>query len=250
MHVRVILPVITASWVKETREGYAGAARSSTEISVVPLDWGTPSIECYRDESLVVPDIITKAVDAEAEGVDAVIIDCMADPGLDAARELVDIPVVGPAQASMHLAATLAHRFSVLVISEGDVVSVDRQAARYGLSGRLASARPINVPVLDLAEDPDATLDALLSAGQRAVDEDGAHILIPGCTGLAGWAPRIEAGLAGRGCEVTVLDPPAVAIKLAESLVDMALSHSRLTYPKPPAKEIRWPWDTAPLGAR
>ena len=247
MHIRVILPVTTASWVEGTKKSYAAAARPSTEISVVPLDWGTASIECHRDESLVIPDIITKAVEAEAEGVDGLIIDCMADPGLDAARELVDIPVVGPAQASMHLAATLAHRFSVLVISEGDIVAVDHQAARYGLSRRLASARPINVAVLDLEENPDATLQALVAAGQKAVEEDGAHILIPGCTGLAGWAPRIAASLAERGCEVGVLDPPSVAVKLAETLVDLGMTHSRLTYPRPPRKEIRWPWDT-PLG--
>ncbi len=244
MHIRVILPVITASWVESTKEGYAAVVRPSTEISVVPLDWGTASIECHRDEALVVPDIITKVVEAEADGVHGVIIDCMADPGLDAARELVDIPVVGPAQASMHLAATLAHRFSVLVISEGDIMAVEHQASRYGLSRRLASARPIHVPVLDLEEDPEATLEALVAAGEKAVREDGAHILIPGCTGLAGWAPRIQAALADRGSEVPVLDPPSVAVKQAETLVDLGLSHSRLTYPTPPRKPIRWPWKT------
>lgn len=244
MRIRVILPVITDAWIDGTRAAYASAARASTEISVAALDWGTASIECYRDEALVVPDIITKAVEAEEEGVDGLIIDCMADPGLDAARELVDIPVVGPAQASMHLAAMLGHRFSVLVISEADVGAVDHQAARYGLAGKLASSRAFNVAVLDLEENAGETLEAVIAAGEKAVTEDGAHVLVPGCTGLAGWAPRIQAGLAERGCEVPVLDPPSVAVKVAESLVDLGLAHSRRTYPRPPTKEIRWPWPT------
>lgn len=37
---------------------------------------------------------------------------------------------------------------------------------------------------------------------------------------------------------VPVIDAPWAAVKLAESLIDMGLSQSKLTYPSPPAKEI------------
>jgi allantoin racemase len=53
----------------------------------------------------------------------------------------------------------------------------------------------------------------------------------------------VQEGLAERGCEVPVIDPPAVAVKLAEGLVDMGLAHSKRTYPLPPDKEIvGYPW--------
>lgn len=245
MHIRIVNPVITRRWEEDTRRTYADAARTGTRVSVVSLDWGTASIECYRDEALVVPDILTKAVEAEREGADAVIIDCMSDPGLYAARELVSIPVVGPAQASMHLAAMLGHRFSVLVLFDHDIPAAEDQAARYGLSAKLASARAFNIPVLALDDDVEATLQTLIDLSEQAVRGDGAHVIIPGCTGLAGLAPRIQAGLAGRGCEVPVLDPPSVAMKLAESLVDLGQSHSKRTFPHPPAKELRWPLEGA-----
>jgi len=245
MHIRVINPVITTRWEENTRRTYTNAARSGTQVSVVSLDWGTASIECYRDEALAVPDILTKALQAEKEGVDAVIIDCMDDPGLRAARELVSIPVVGPAEASMHLAAMLAHRFSVLTTLERDISMVEDQVARYGLSTRLASVRALNIPVLALDDDGEVTLQVVIEASEQAVREDDAHIIIPGCTGLAGLAPRVQTGLAERGCEVPVLDPPSVAMKLAESLVDLGQAHSKRTYPKPPAKEILWPSESA-----
>jgi allantoin racemase len=245
VEVYVINPTITTRWHEDTRRTYAEAARPGTVVRVVTLDWGTASIESYRDEALVVPDILTKAVRAEKAGADAVIIDCMADPGLYAARELVRIPVVGPAQASMHLAAMLGHRFSVLTVSEQDVPEVEEQASRYGLSTKLASARPFNIPVLALDDDVDETVGVLVTVAERTIREDGAHVVIPGCTGLAGLASRIQAELAERGCEVPVLDPPYVALKLAESLVDLGQSHSRRTYPSPPVKEIRWPADCA-----
>jgi allantoin racemase len=245
MEVHVINPTITTSWQEDTRRTYAEAARPGTVIQVITLDWGTASIESYRDEALVVPDILTKAVRAEQAGADAVIIDCMSDPGLYAARELVSIPVVGPAQASMHLAAMMGHCFSVLTVSEHHVPAVVEQAARYGLTAKLASARPFGIPVLALGDDVDETVRALVRVAERAVREDGAHVVIPGCTGLAGLASHIQAGLAERNCEVPVLDPPCVALKMAESLVDLCQSHSRRTYPSPPFKEIRWPTDGA-----
>jgi allantoin racemase len=148
----------------------------------------------------------------------------------------------------MHLAAVLGHRFSVLTLFDHDIPSVEDQAARYGLSAKLASARAFNIPVLALADDLEATVRVLVEVGERAVRDDGAHVLIPGCTGLAGLAPRIQAGLAERGCEVPVLDPPPVALKLAESLVALGLAHSKRTFPSPRAKAMRWPV-TSPLVA-
>jgi allantoin racemase len=241
VRIHIINPTITTDWEEDTRRTYADAARPGTVIQVVTLDWGTPSIESYRDEALVTPGILDKTVLAEQAGADAVIIDCMADPGLYAARELVSIPVVGPAQASMHLAAMIGHRFSVLTVSEQDVPAVAEQAARYGLSAKLASARPFSIAVLDIGNDIDETVRVLVEIAERVVQEDNAHVIIPGCTGLAGLAPRVQAGLAERNCEVPVLDPPSVALKMAESLVDLGQSHSRRTYPSPPDKEIRWP---------
>ena len=241
MEIHVINPTITARWEEETRRTYAAAARPGTIIRVVSLEWGTASIESYRDEALAAPDILNQTVRAERAGADAVVIDCMADPGLYAAREMVSIPVVGPAQASMHLAAVLGHRFSVLCVFDQDVPAIAEQAARYGLSAKLASARPFNIPVLALDDDPDGTLRTLVEVAERAVREDGAHVIIPGCTGLAGLAPRIQSGLTERGCGAPVLDPPSVALKLAESLVDLGYSQSRRTYPSPPSKRIRWP---------
>ncbi len=242
MHIRIINPVITTSWAENTQRTYSNAANPGTEVSVVSLEWGTASIESYRDDALATPGILNKIVQAEEEGVDAVVIDCMADPGLHAARELVRIPVVGPAQASMHLAVVLGHRFSVLSTSDRDVPWIEDQVHRYGLSQQLASVRAINIPVLSLADDPEATIQALIVAAEQAVRVDGAHVLIPGCTGLAGMASRIQEALASQGYDILVLDPPSVAMKLAESLVFLGYAHSKRTYPAPPVKEIRWPF--------
>jgi allantoin racemase len=151
---------------------------------------------------------------------------------------LASIPVIGPAQAGMHLAAMLAYRFSVITVLEQGIPRVHRQILGYGLAGKVASLRAINIPVLEMGEDRERVIQAVIEESARAVREDGAHIIVPGCTEMIGMAPVVQEGLAELGCEVPVIDPPAVAVKLAEGLVDMGLSHSKRTYPPPPAKEI------------
>ena len=245
MIVRVINPTVTAQWNDETQSTYEEAAHPGTEISVVSLDWGTASIESYRDESLAVPDILNKVVQAEQEGMDAVIIDCMSDPGLYPARELVRIPVVGPAEASMHLGAILGHRFSVLTVFDSDIPAVEDLANRYGLATKLASVRAFNIPVLELHEDLGATIQSLAELSDTTLKADGAHVLILGCTGLAGLAPRIQEILAERGWVIPVLDPPSVAVNLAESLVNMSLIQSKRSYDYPPSKKVIWPVEAA-----
>jgi allantoin racemase len=238
MKFRVIVPVTTKEFVTATWPQYAAAARPDAEISVVGLDRGPASLESDYEDALAVPGILARVRAAEAEGTDAVIIDCMADPGLAPARELASIPIVGPAQAAMHLAAILAHRFSVLTVLERDIPLIDRLARLYGLKGNLASVRPVNIPVLELDRDRERLMGALVEQSARAVVEDGAHILLFDCTGMRGLAQQVEQALAERGCTVPVIDPSLAALKLAEGLVDMGLAHSKRTYPLPPDKEI------------
>jgi allantoin racemase len=238
MKIRVIAPVTTQAFVADTAAVYREAARPDTEISVVGLDRGPASIESDYEEALAVPDVLAKARAAEKDGMDAVVIDCMADPGVDAARELLTIPVVGPAQASMHLAAMLAHKFSLIGIMERDIPIFHRLFVKFGLEGKVASVRVVNIPVLGLDDDPARLTEAVVGASLQAVSEDGAHAILLGCTGMKGVARAVSEELAERGYPVPVINPSLVALKLAESLVDMGLAHSKRTYPPPPPKEI------------
>jgi len=246
MKIRVIVPVIPYETVDATRALYAAAARPDAEISVVCLDQGPASIESDYEEALAVPNLLTKVRAAEMEGMNAVIIDCTSDAGLSPSRELVSIPVVGPGQTAMHLAAILGHRFSVIAVLERDIPPIDRQARLYGLERELASVRPVNIPVLDLDKDRDPStplragrlVGALVEQATRAVAEDGAHVIVFGCTAMMGLAHQVELALAERGYAVPVIDPGVAALKLAEGLVDMRLAHSKRTWPPPPSKEI------------
>jgi len=218
MLIRIINPTITEKWESEKQKNYQLAANPGVKISVVSLENGTVSIESYRDLALTIPGICDKVLEAKLEGVDGVIIDNMLDVGVPVARELMHIPVIGPGEASMRLAATLGHRFSILTTIESLIPMVEKQVDKCALSSKLASVRALGIPVLALRDDPQVTLKTIIDVSEKAVERDGAHVIIPGCTSLGGMAPKIQAGLKERGYQIIVIDPLSAVMQIMDIL--------------------------------
>jgi allantoin racemase len=236
VQIRVVTPITTPGFT--TARDFDPYARADAEVSVVSLDAGPASIESHFDEALALPDTLAKIVEAEREGVDAVVIDCMGDPALGAAREATSIAVLGPAQTSMHLAALLAHSFSVVTVLDAVVPLLEDLAAKYGLASKLRSVRSVDIPVLEL-DDHERLVNALAEESVRAIEEDGAHAIVFGCTGMRGCADGLRAALAERGYSgIPVIDPVVATYKIAEALVDLGLAPSERTYPAPRDKTI------------
>jgi allantoin racemase len=239
--ILVINPTISHEWDAPSLEYLRAAAASGTQLEVVSLDWGPASIESRVDDDLAAPGILMSAIQAERQGAEAILISCMNDPGLTAARESVRIPVVGPAQASMHLAAMLSHRFSMITTGTNDIPVVEELVARYRMTDRLASVRAIDIPVLGLGTQAEATREAVVSVAEAAVLQDGAGAIILGCTLLADLAPQIRSDLSDRGIDVPLINPILAALRLAETLVSLGLSHSSRSYAPPGDKPLIWP---------
>ncbi len=238
MKIQIITPTLETPALRLAIEEVLPYARPGVELESSFIEKGFPSIESRYEEAVNVPGTLQRVREAEERDSDAIIINCMADPGLYAARELVDIPVVGVGQTAFHLAAMLGHRFTVIPPLERNESMTEEVVARYGLESRLASVRAANIPVLDLKQGEGDLADILYHTSVQAIEEDGAHVIVLGCTGMAGIASQVGKRLAKDDYHVPVIDPGIVALKLAEALVDMKLSHSKRTYPKPPDKEL------------
>lgn len=235
MKICAIIPILKEKKFEDvTYKELKSAARPDVEVTVVSLEKGPASIESMYEEEVAAPWILQKVKEAEEKGFDAVIIDCMGDPALEAAREIVDIPVVGPCESSMMVASMLGDKFSVVTILKRLIPLFWRKVKRYGLENKVASVRSIEVPVLELEEKRDKVKAALMEESRKAIEEDGADVIILGCTGLIGMAEELKKGLG-----VPVVDPGITPLKVAEILVDLGLSQSKVVYPKPPEKEIR-----------
>jgi allantoin racemase len=236
LKIKVIVPIIVDTFDEEVRKEFTHYAWPDTKIDVVHLDKGPASIESQYDEALAAPDILIKAKQAKKEGYNGVIIDCFGDPGAGAARETVDIPVVGAFEPSVLFAISLGNKFSIVTVLKSVVPMIENLAKVSGIYEKLASVRQVNIPVLELT-DKEKLKQALFAEMLKAIEKDRAEILILGCTGMMGLARDLEKNLKEKGYEVPVIDPAAASVKFMESLVVLGLKQSRLTYMKPPEKE-------------
>jgi allantoin racemase len=236
LRLHVVVPVTGMG----ARDSAALAAGLGPGVAVTwsRIETGPASIESELDEALAAPDTIAKVLDAARSGAAAVVIDCLGDPGLEAAREVVTIPVLGSGQTSMHVAAMLGYRFSILTVLSRLIRVDEEKAARCGLASRLASVRSVDIPVLELEQDHERLTEALAEQGLRAVRDDGAHVIILGCTGMLGLADSVAAALAAAGAPgIPVVDPLPATLQVAAGLARLGLAPSRRTYPPPPAKD-------------
>lgn len=196
---------------------------------------GPGAVESRTDAALTVPELLRNVIEAEHDGYDAVIVSCFSDPGMDAARELVRIPVVGSGICAMHVAGLLGGRFSIMAPGKGGGSKAYENPRKYGFSDSHASTRGVGLSVMDLAKDRDGALARIAEVGRRAIEEDGADTLILGCMSMAFHDVTDE--LSER-IGAPVINPVPVSLGIAENLVRCGLSQSRIAYPAPPRVNI------------
>jgi allantoin racemase len=211
-------------------------AVAGTEVVAEPTAKGPAAIESAHDAGLVVPELIRLAPLAEKRGFSAIVIGCYSDPGLDALRELLTIPVIGPGAASLHLAAQLGTRICVLTPSGRGYGRVAARLRSLGIAALLASVRGIGLSVMDLAKQKPGALDRAAGAARIAVEQDGADVLVLGCMSMA-FLPGICEEL-GHRVGVPVVNPVIAALKTAEAVAGMKLSHSKVAWPLPKPQEM------------
>jgi allantoin racemase len=221
--------------VERRRAFLQARAAPGTEVLVWSNISAPPSIESAYDAARSVPALLDLLHRAEAEGVDSVIIGCFSDPGIEAAREITTVPVIGPGAAAMHLAAQLGTRLSIIAPLEGNQGRARMRMRKLGLEGYFASVRGMGMAVVDLARDRERALERIAEVARRAVENDGADILVLGCMSMAFLDLT---GEVQHRIGAPVVNPVLAALKTAEMTVLMRLVHSKLAYPTPPKMDM------------
>ena len=236
MRILVINPNTTGSMTRKVGVAAAAVAGAGTEIVAVNPEFGPPSIEGYYDEAFSIAGLVAEMDRAPA--MDAYVVACFDDTGLDAARCLTGAPVVGIGEAAFHLASLIAGKFSVVTTLSRSIPAIEHNLQKYGLASRCARVRASDVAVLDL-ETPDSPARGRVSNEiGRALAEDRAEAIVLGCAGMADLASDLS-----REHGVPVLDGVACAVKLCEALVAIGLKTSKAGgYAWPRAKRFAGPF--------
>ncbi|MBF0816030.1 Asp/Glu racemase [Microbacterium paludicola] len=203
-------------------------------VAVCPAPGAGPAaVESHVDEIAAGAAVIDAVrADLAAGGSDGYVIACFGDPGLDAARELVDVPVVGIAEAAIHVAAMTGRSFAIVTTLSRTLGRAQDLLARYEFERACVAAYGTGIPVLELEDTGSEAFEDILGWCERAVREDGADAIVLGCAGMADLCHRLQERLG-----VPVIDGVAAATGLVAAMVRMRVGTSkRDEYAPPPVR--------------
>ncbi|MBP2563205.1 allantoin racemase [Neorhizobium galegae] len=230
MRIAVINPNTTGSMTNSIADAARGVASPGTEIIGRQPATGPAAIEGPFDGALSVPGLLKEIVAAEADGVDAHIIACFDDTGLDAARAVASKPVIGIGEASFHAISLVAHSFVVITTLSRSAPVIEDNINRYGFGPRCRKVFATDIPVLEL-ENPASGAVEKISAFIVRAKELGAEGISLGCAGMAEFAHGLQ-----REHGIPVVDGVSAAVGLAEMLVRCGLSTSKSGVWAPPTR--------------
>ncbi|GLH50891.1 aspartate/glutamate racemase family protein [Pseudomonas lactis] len=234
----LVVNVNTTESITETIAQQARAVASpGTEIVGLTPYFGAESVE-GNFESYLAAIAVMDRVMAYDQPFDAVIQAGYGEHGREGLQELLNVPVVDITEAAASTAMFLGHAYSVVTTLDRTVPLIEDRLKLAGLYQRCASVRASGMAVLELEEDPLGAMEAIVRQAELAIRDDKAEVICLGCGGMAGLDEQIR-----QRTGVPVVDGVTAAVMVAESLVRLGLSTSKVrTYATPrPKKVIGWP---------
>lgn len=218
----VLNPNTTAAMTRSIGAAARAVAAPGTEIVERNPDSGPASIESPYEQAMCLQPMLAEVARGAREGCAATVVACFDDPGIEAARCLVEGPVIGIAEASMHVACMVASRFAVVTTVRAAVPGIEELVQRYGAARHCVGVRAADVKVLALVRPSAATYKSIRDTAADLIRVDHAQAIVLGCSGMSALGPRLA-----RELGVPVIDGVAAAVKLAESLLALGLAASR-----------------------
>jgi len=174
----------------------------------------------------------------EEEGFDAVVLFPHFDLGIDEARELVRIPVLGATETALHLGSILGRRMCVITPNEPIKRGIEYRVRAYGLDNMVTirsigifanGMEPYYAEYLKSGKYGEV-LDRLVSVAIKAIKEDDVTVLTHGCGSMLWLVDAAIKKLKEKGYDIPFINPIPTMIELAKAFVNLELTQSRIVY--------------------
>ncbi|NJD85512.1 Asp/Glu racemase [Candidatus Erwinia dacicola] len=189
--IQVINPNTSQAMTETIGVAARAVAGANTAILAVCPTQGVPSIEGHFDEAIAAIGVLDQVKAGRDQGVCGHVIACFGDPGLLAARELAQGPVVGIAEAAMHMATLVATRFSIVTTLPRTLIIARHLLLQYGFEHNCAELHAIDLPVLSLEDGSGIAHEKVRQRCIQAKREDGSGAIVLGCGGMADLAQTL-----------------------------------------------------------
>ena len=214
MHIQFINPNTTSSMTDKVLIAARSVAPANVTVHASTSKNGPASIQGPEDGEASIPGLLAELKIGIEQSMDAFVIACFDDTGLDQCRRLTDKPVIGIGEAAFHTSMLLGHSFSIVTTLAVSVPVIEQNLADYGLASACRRVRASDVPVLSLEEPGSEAEEQISSEIARALDEDGSEAIVLGCAGMTDLSARLA-----RRHQVPVIDGVVAATGLAAAVV-------------------------------
>ena len=216
MRILLLNPNMSSSMTETLAAAAMPVASSDVELIPVTASKGFPYISS-RAEAQIAGAFALETIAEYEHDVDAIILAAFGDPGLKAAREQFNLPIIGMAQAAIAMATLLGERFSIVTFTPlmsrwyMDSVVESRQESRF------AGVRTPEKNKLDAFAEQATMEKELLRLINQSIEEDRADSVVLGGAPLAGMAARLQPQV-----NALLVDPISSAVALVESMVKLS----------------------------
>ena len=230
LRICVLVPVATSQYNERILKAIAPVVPPDVQVEIRNITQGHPDIENRTNWLQNGMPVVELAQAIANDGFDGIWLTDFDMCGVEAAREVIDIPIIGGFPATAFTALALSQRFSIVTILQSTLAMQRGHPQTYGIQDSFASIRAINCPVAQL-DDVDVVVIRTFEAALKAIKKDGAQSILLGCTGFVDVASRVSQLLTKElGAYVPVIDPNQAGFSFLVSLVRMQVRPSRLTY--------------------
>jgi allantoin racemase len=167
---------------------------------------------------------------AEREGYDAVVPLGMLDIGVEGGRSAVDIPVIAPLQAVLHVAAQVGEHFGVVCYHPASIYRHRSQCVAYGMENFIAGRRASGFYVQHIADNKDKMIESFLLAARDLIERDHADVIIP--QGITQCPVQMKPQWLSEQLGVPVVEGIGAPIRMAALLAGLGLKQSRVRWQK------------------
>src|SRR6478736_953386 len=225
MKIMMVMGEYPAEEAERRRQAVLKCASAGTEIGFAVIKATFFRRSNSQVNSLSAGPLVAEVAQrAEADGFNAVVPFGTLDAGVELARNLINIPIVGAGQSVLHLGAQLSSRLGVIAYEDKSIPFMRKQMHAWRVADCVVGIRGIGIPLPESTKNREAMRSRFIDSARELIDKYDAEVIVP--MGVTMVPVQYSPAEMARELGVPVMDALMTSIQTAEMMVRMGLAHS------------------------
>ena len=180
--VKISPPIrVTTRDLERRRQSYSEYAGAHTQVEVCDLPEGPEMLYTRGDRLRCEYEVFCEGARTTAEETDAILVDCIFDPAVDAIREETGLPTFGPLKCTLSLVSLVSPTFAIIAAIDQHRADLIDLVTQYGYAGALVAVRSLGA-TYPRYRDYEAVVQHQV---RLAIEKDQAQAIVMGSTTMA-----------------------------------------------------------------